>query len=91
MKIEAFIKWASECQQKHGSRPSSVSLNGRDINEIYDELIDSEAPKAVHSGPPSPKNAAIGEAIKRPGYCMTLVGIDVYRSDSVRVGEFGLN
>jgi hypothetical protein len=89
MTVEEFAKWQTEQTAATGTRPSAVHLNNEDVRSIMDELQASVTSVAVDINTPRFKadDAAYQRSIsRRPGYCMTLLGTDVYRTGDVAIG-----
>jgi hypothetical protein len=90
MTVEEFAKWQAEQTSATGTRPSAVCLNNEDVRSIMDELQESVTSEAV-IGIGAPRfMAASGECqtavSRRPGFCMRLMGTDIYRTSDVAVG-----
>jgi hypothetical protein len=88
MTVEDFAKWQAEQTSATGTRPDAVCLSNEDVRSIMDELQESVTSTAV-VGVGAPRLMPDGlqaSVSRRPGFCMKLMGTDVYRSGDVAIG-----
>ena len=85
MNIAEFQSAIAAHNESTGKRPRLVLLGQKAINGIQMELGSMEA---AHSMGMSVSMSAAPPARDRPGYCMTLFGVDVHREPDLRGDEF---